>query len=96
MRPFRISNFGFRIWPTVILILGLAISLLAAPFPSPGQHPGKVDRIGYLGVNTGGYETNPQHCPIKGGPSWQADALAGHSYSHCLPSGIPRAILTQD
>ncbi len=102
MRSFRISNpsaglgtgFGFRIWPRAIFTLAFAIGLLAAPVPSHGQQPAKVYRIGWLGVTTGGYETNPQHCPIKGRLSWQEDALTAHSYSHCLSSGIPRAILT--
>jgi len=51
----------------------LALGLLAAPVPSPGQQPGKVYRIGYLGG--GGpapNDTTAQHCPIKGSPAWQA------------------------
>jgi putative ABC transport system substrate-binding protein len=43
-----------------------------APVPSDGQQPAKVYRIGWLGVSTGGYETNPQHCPVLGLPVWQA------------------------
>jgi putative ABC transport system substrate-binding protein len=50
----------------------LALALLAAAFPSHGQQPAKVYRIGWLGVSAGGYETNPQHCPVKGSPLWQA------------------------
>ncbi len=51
----------------------LALGLLAVPVLSSGQQPGKVYRMGYLGVSTSGYETNPQHCPRKGGYyQWQA------------------------
>jgi putative tryptophan/tyrosine transport system substrate-binding protein len=55
-----------------VLILALALSLLAAPFPSDAQQPGKVYRIGYLSSSALGHETNPQQCPIKGTPNWQA------------------------
>ncbi len=38
--------------------------------------------MGYLGVSTGGYETNPHHCPIQGTPNWQAFVvgLRQHGY----------------
>jgi len=74
VKQFRISNFGFRIWPRAICIVALALSLLAAPVPSPGQQPGKVYRIGYLGNNAFAptEEIHPQRCPVTGAPSWQA------------------------
>lgn len=50
----------------------LALTLLAAQLPADAQQPGKVYRIGYLAVSASGYETDPQHCPIKGSPFWQA------------------------
>jgi putative ABC transport system substrate-binding protein len=50
----------------------LTLCLLAVPLAADAQQPRKVYRIGYLSVSTGGYETNPQHCPIKGTPTWQA------------------------
>ncbi len=54
----------------------LALALLAAPVPSPGQQPAKVYRIGWLGVGPPApNDTTPQQCPIKGSPLWQADAL---------------------
>ncbi|MFI5340489.1 MAG: ABC transporter substrate-binding protein [Candidatus Methylomirabilales bacterium] len=48
----------------------LALGLLAAPVPSPGQQPAKVYRIGWL--STRRYEPPPQNCPLKGSPYWQA------------------------
>ena len=59
------------IWHSTVGII-ITLALLAAPFPSEGQQPAKVYRIGWLGISTGGYETNPRHCPIKGDPYWQA------------------------
>lgn len=41
-----------------VLSVILALGILAAPSPSPGQQPGKVYRIGYL--STSGYDTDPQ------------------------------------
>ena len=52
--------------------MALALCLLAAPIPSDAQQPGKVYRIGYLGISTAGYETDAHHCQIKGTPLWQA------------------------
>ncbi len=52
--------------------LSVILAFLEVPVPSPGQQPAKVYRMGYLGVSTSGYETNPQHCPRKGGYLWQA------------------------
>jgi ABC-type uncharacterized transport system substrate-binding protein len=52
----------------------LALALLTAPAPSHAQQPGKVYRIGYLLPDTPPprIDTTPQHCPIQGGPIWQA------------------------
>ena len=73
MKLFWNAECGLRNGPAAIFILALALGLLAAPAFSHGQQPGKVYRIGYLSVSTGGYETNPpQHCPIQGTPQWQA------------------------
>jgi ABC-type uncharacterized transport system substrate-binding protein len=82
MRQFRIADFEFRIGPRVIFIVAFALGLLTAPVPSPGQQPGKLYRIGWLGTTTGGVETDPQHCPIKGNPNWQAwvEGLREHGY----------------
>jgi len=55
-----------------VLSVTLALALLAAPFPSPGQQPEKVYRIGYLGGSLAPTDQTPQHCPIKSSPSWQA------------------------
>jgi putative ABC transport system substrate-binding protein len=51
----------------------LALTVLAAPAPSGAQQPGKVYRIGWLGIR-GPTPTDqtPQQCPIKGTPLWQA------------------------
>jgi putative ABC transport system substrate-binding protein len=63
--------------------LTLGLVLLAVPMPSYGQPPAKVYRIGYL---TGGVfqaaDLDPQHCPIKGRPNWQAflEGMREHGY----------------
>ncbi len=57
---------------TAVLSVVLALGLLAAPVPSRGQQPGKVYRIGYLGVGPAPTDQTPQHCPIQGIPQWQA------------------------
>ena len=68
-----------------VLSVVLALGVLAAPVPSPGQQPGKVYRIGYLG-NSGPAPTNstPHQCPIKSRPDgeWQAfvEGLRAHGY----------------
>jgi putative ABC transport system substrate-binding protein len=81
---FRISNFGFRIWPRVILILGLVLALLAAPVPSDGQQPAKVYHIGFLGgdMSDPPEVTHPQKCPIAGSRNWRAlvEGLREHGY----------------
>ncbi len=57
----------------MIFIAALALALLAAPVPSPGQQPAKVYRIGFLGGPAPApNDTTPQQCPIKGTPNWQA------------------------
>ncbi len=48
MRPFRIADFGLRMWPTVILIVAFALGLLAAPLLSHGQQPANVYLLGWL------------------------------------------------
>jgi hypothetical protein len=53
--------------------LSIILALLAVPFPTPGQQQGKVYRIGSLGAGSPApADTNPQRCPIQGGPTWQA------------------------
>ena len=55
-----------------VLTVSLALTLLAAPVPSPGQQPGKVHRIGWLSGGLKATDATPQNCPRKGGPFWQA------------------------
>ncbi len=55
-----------------MLTVSLALTLLAAPVPSPGQQPGKVHRIGLLASGLSPKDATPQNCPRKGGPYWQA------------------------
>jgi len=50
---FRISDFEFRIGPTAILIVALALGDLAAPLAADAQQPAKVPRIGYLSPRPG-------------------------------------------
>ena len=69
--------------PTAIFALAVALALLAAPVPSHGQQPGKVYRIGYLGVSVPApTDTTPQNCPIQGLPNWRAwvEGLREHGY----------------
>jgi len=82
MRPFRISNFGFRIWARASFIVALALGLVAVPLPSHGQQPGKVYRIGYFGATEAPMEQTPQHCPIRSDRLWQAleEGLREHGY----------------
>ena len=68
-----------------MVIAVVALALLAAPAPSSGQQSPKVCRVGHLGVNAGGYETNPQHSPTQGNPRWHT-WVAG-----CGSVGISRA-----
>src|SRR5262249_39501970 len=70
----------WRLWRG--LAVGLAsFGLLAAPLATEAQ-PGKVYRIGYLGIGTKGRETDAQHCPVKGGSTWRAwmGGLRQHGY----------------
>jgi len=82
MKPFRISKFEFRIELTVLFVVTLALTLLAVPLSARAQQPGKVYRIGWLGITRpAATDTNPQVCFTKGG-HWQA-FLAGlreHGY----------------
>jgi len=48
VRQTRISNFGFRICATAIIVLTLNLSLVAAPFAVQAQQAGKVYRVGFL------------------------------------------------
>jgi len=48
VKQFRISNFGFRIWPRAISIGALALGILAAPLVADSQQASRVPRIGYL------------------------------------------------
>jgi hypothetical protein len=67
-----------------VLSLILALALVAPPVPSPGQQPGKVYRIGWLGGAgpPAATDRSPQQCPIKGGPYWQeaVEGLREHGY----------------
>ncbi len=66
-----------------VAVAALAVGLLAAPFPSPGQQPGKVYRIGYLANRAPApTEQTPQQCPMKGDLNWQAwiAGLREHGY----------------
>jgi putative ABC transport system substrate-binding protein len=79
----RNSKFELRIGSTAISVIALALALLAAPVLSDAQQPGKVYRIGFLGVAPpAATETTPQGCPIKGNPNWQAwvAGLRGRGY----------------
>ena len=67
MKQFRNSKFEVRIFS-----MALALGLLTAPVPSEAQQPGKVYRIGYLGVSMAGYDLDAKNCPITGNPNWQA------------------------
>ena len=60
----------------------LALPLLAVPFPSDAQQPGKVYRIGYLGVGPAPTKQTPQHCPSQPDAWWQAlvEGLREHGY----------------
>jgi putative ABC transport system substrate-binding protein len=72
MTRFSIADFRLPIGPTRIFACVLALGLLLSPLAAEAQQAGKVYRIGCLGSTTGGHETNPQRCPIKGIPQWQA------------------------
>jgi putative ABC transport system substrate-binding protein len=75
VRRLRIADCGLRNGPATIFLVALALVLLAIPFPSDGQQPGKVYRIGYLGVSTAGYDVDAKNCPT-GHPNWQ-ELVAG-------------------
>jgi putative ABC transport system substrate-binding protein len=66
-----------------LLSVILALALVATPIPSPGQQPGQVYRIGWLGIGVpAATNRTPQQCPIEGGPYWQ-EGVAGlreHGY----------------
>ncbi len=69
--------------PTTIFVVALALALIMPPPPSNAQQPGKVFRIGWLGVSAPApNDTTPQQCPMKGSPNWQAfmEGLREHGY----------------
>ena len=52
--------------------MAFALAVVAAPLPSDAQQPGKVYRIGYLAVSSGGQNLDAKNCPVAGSPNWQA------------------------
>jgi putative ABC transport system substrate-binding protein len=66
-----------------VAITLFVLTLLAAPFPSPGQQPGKVYRIGFLSddPDPGDQTLDPQHCPL--GPP-----VVGQDYWRSLLEGL--------
>ena len=73
MTRFSIADFRLPIGPTRIFACVLALGLLLSPLAVEAQQPGKVYRIGDLGVVAPApNDTTPQQCPIKGDPNWQA------------------------
>jgi putative ABC transport system substrate-binding protein len=63
-----------------VLTVSLALTLLAAPVPSPGQQSAKVYRIGRLAA--GRAEIDPRICPATGNAFWQTwiEALRERGY----------------
>ena len=61
-------------WRKSAAIIALfVLVLLLSPLAADAQQPGKVYRIGYLGVGAPApNDTTPQQCPIKGWSGWQA------------------------
>jgi len=82
MRRFSISDFRLRIEGLAVFLVVLALGIPAMPLAADAQQPGKVYRIGYLAVGPAPTEKNPQNCPIKGNPNWQAwlEGLREHGY----------------
>ena len=80
----RVPDCGLRNAQTAIFIGTLALGLLVMPFAADAQQPGKVHRIGYLGVNAFAptEATHPQKCPMTGAQNWQAwlAGLREHGY----------------
>ena len=72
MRRAPVSDLGLRIGAPAMFVVVVALALLVTSFPSHGQQPAKVYRIGWLGVG-GPVPTNadPHDCPVKD-PGWQA------------------------
>ena len=70
--------------------VALALGLLAAPFPSYGQQPAKVYRIGVFWASTppSPANTSPQQCPIRGWPSWQAFLEGLREYGYLLGQNL--------
>jgi len=83
MRPLRMAECGLRNGAATAFIVVLAVGLLMVPLRSDAEQPGKVYRIGWLGVNPpAATDITSQHCPIKGNPNWQAwvEGLREHGY----------------
>jgi len=84
VKQIRISKFEFRNASSAIFIAALALSLLAAPFPSDAQQPGKVYRIGFHGGDMFAptEDKPPQKCPVTASRNWQAwvAGLREHGY----------------
>jgi putative ABC transport system substrate-binding protein len=55
----------------IALSIILALAILMEQPASNAQQTGKVYRLGYLGITTGGYETDSHNCPITGSHNWQ-------------------------
>ena len=83
MKLFRNEDCALRNGPRAIFIVALALGFLAVPFPSDGQQPGKVHRIGMLMNGLTPKDATPQNCPRKGSPTWQAwvEGLREHGYT---------------
>jgi putative ABC transport system substrate-binding protein len=58
VRPFRISNFGLRNWPTPILVATLSFGVLLAPLAADAQQAGRTVTIGFLGNSSPALESN--------------------------------------
>ncbi len=67
-----------------MVIVTFALALLAAPLVVEAQQPGKVYRIGYLGLEQPPTRATSQGCPVTGDPYWQAfvEGLREHGYVH--------------
>jgi len=72
VKQIRNSKCGIRNWPRAIILIVLALALYVVTVPSHAQQPGKVYRIGWLGDNSGGGETDTHRCPRQGLDTWLA------------------------
>jgi putative ABC transport system substrate-binding protein len=80
VKLFRNEDWALRNGPKAIFIVALALGFFAVPFPSDGQQPAKVYRIGRLAA--GRPEIDPRICPSKGNAFWQTwiEALRERGY----------------